>query len=135
MEPVDHDAADRDIHDRNGRVAADRDDRGQGNINTLANLMSQQVNAQKETNETQKETNEIFRDQMRVHNEKLISLGEGQLAQQRQINDVCNRINVVESGQVEDREQIAALHKDVLSLRGEFDDMVEKLKRADVAKD
>ena len=123
----DHDAADRDDRYRVGRVAADRDDRYQDNLNTLVNLISQQVSAQDKANET-------FRDQMKFQNEEIASLREDQRAQQRQINDVDNRVNVVERGQVEDREQIAAINAGFLALRGEFDVMVEKLKRADGTK-
>ena len=124
--------------DRVARLAADlddRDDRNQDNLNTLANLMRQQISAQQETNDVQNQTNETFRGQILFQNQEIASLREDQRAQQRQINDVDNRVNVVQRGQVEDREQIAALNEGFLALRGQFNSMVEKMERAEFAND
>ena len=96
LNPPPSPSANRDGRDRVARVAADRDDRdrdrNQDNLNMIANLMRQQLSTQNETNDT-------FRQEM-------FSLREDQQDQQRQINNVNNRVTVFESGQVEHRQMI-----------------------------
>mmetsp|Transcript_28535 Transcript_28535/g.42598 ORF Transcript_28535/g.42598 Transcript_28535/m.42598 type:complete len:677 (+) Transcript_28535:37-2067(+) len=122
LNPPPSPSTNRDGRDRVARVAADRDDRdrdrdrNQDNLNMIANLIRQQLSTQNETNDTLRKADDTFRQEM-------VSFREDQQDQQRQINDVNNR-------QVEDRQMIDCLNEDVISLRGKFDDMVERMERA-----
>eukprot|EP00984_Skeletonema_dohrnii_P020318 scaffold9866_cov93-Skeletonema_dohrnii-CCMP3373.AAC.2 len=122
LNPPPSPSTNRDGRDRVARVAADRDDRdrdrdrNQDNFNVVANLIRQQLSTQNETNDTLRKADDTFRQEM-------VSLRGDIQDQQRQINDVNNR-------QVEDRQMIDCLNEDVISLRGKFDEIVEKMERA-----
>jgi len=132
LNPPPSPSANRDGRDRVARVAADRDDRdrdrdrNQENLNMIANLMRQQLSTQNETNDKLTQANDTFRQEM-------FSLRGDQQDQQRQINDVNNRVTVCESGQVENRQMIDGLHEGMISLCGKFEDMTGKFE--DMAKE